>query len=215
MQEREKYGLIDYDERMAIMIQPLVGEQHGRYFFPTIVGLGFSENPFHQEMGVRKEDGFLRLVWGFASRITGEQFKQQSCILALGRPHKKPGEPESSLVQANQETIKVINLETNQFETIPVSAVLDGTYSRRDYVTSLPGPTPAITFNKLTQDAQFIKLMRNILHRLQTIYEKPVELEFTLQIQNTVTGPRYQIYILQCHTSPIKNLPEGVEAPGG
>ncbi|HUM69547.1 MAG TPA: PEP/pyruvate-binding domain-containing protein, partial [Chloroflexota bacterium] len=31
MREREKYGLIDYDERMAIMIQPLVGERHGRY----------------------------------------------------------------------------------------------------------------------------------------------------------------------------------------
>lgn len=204
MREREKYGLIDYDERMAIMIQPLVGERHGRYFFPTIVGTGWSENPFHQESEGRKEDGCLRLVWGFADRIIGEEFSQQSCLIALGRSHQPATEPESNLVQANQQVIKVINLETNQFEIIPVTAVLDDMESVPDYVvTAVPtphGPAAAITFNMLTQDARFIKLMRHALNRLQIIYDKPVELEFTLLLENTPAGPRYKLYILQCHT---------------
>ncbi|NJN55869.1 MAG: hypothetical protein HC804_14665 [Anaerolineae bacterium] len=192
MLEREKYGLIDYDERMAIMIQPLVGERHGRYFFPTIVGLGLSENPFFDEMDARKEDGCLRLVWGFASRITGEQFTQHSCIIALCR-QQQSSEPDSSLVQANQQTVKVVNLESNQFETIPITDILDKDYAQRDYVvtavTSPHGSTSAITFHELTQDPRFIKLMRHVLHRLQTIYEKPVELEFTLQIEDAPGGP--------------------------
>lgn len=204
MREREKYGLIDYDERMAIMIQSLVGERHGRYFFPTIVGTGWSEDPFHRQTEARKEDGCLRLVWGFADRIIGEEFSQQSCLIALGRPHQPVTQPESTLATAHQQAIKVVNLETNQFEIIPVTAVWDDRESVPDYVvtavTTPQGPTTAITFNMLTQDTRFIKLMRHALNRLQIIYDKPVELEFTLLLENTPTGPRYQLYILQCHT---------------
>lgn len=39
-------GLIDYDERMAIIIQKVTGEQHKQFFFPTLAGVGFSRNPF-------------------------------------------------------------------------------------------------------------------------------------------------------------------------
>lgn len=204
MREREKFGLIDYDERMAIMVQPLIGERHGRYFFPTIVGAGWSENPFHAEAGARKEDGCLRLVWGFADRLSSEAAGQESCIIALNQTRQQPDAPESQLMQANQQTIKVVNLETNQFEMIPITAVIehmDGAQGLMGTAVTAPGnPTPAITFNPLYQDARFIKLMRHALNRLQIIYDKPVELEFTLSFENTPTGPRYQLYILQCHT---------------
>ncbi|MCL4264471.1 MAG: hypothetical protein KJ069_14700 [Anaerolineae bacterium] len=205
MSAREKYGLIDYDERMAIMIQPLVGERHGRYFFPTIVGAGWSKNPFHQQTGGRKEDGCLRLIWGFADRINSEEGAQQSCIIALNPTRAQPDTPDSSLAEVNQQTIKVVNLETNQFEHIPITNLLDDMGMSRDnnMVTAVitpDGPAPAITFKALTQDTRFIKLMRHALNRLQTIYDKPVELEFTLLLKDAPTGPRYHLYILQCHT---------------
>lgn len=204
MSTREKYGLIDYDERMAIMIQPLVGERHGRYFFPTIVGAGWSENPFHRQTGGRKEDGCLRLIWGFADRINSEEGASQSCIIALNRARAQPDAPDSSLAETNQQMIKVVNLETNQFEHIPITHLLnDMGISRDNMVTAVTTPhssAPAITFNALTQDARFIKLMRHALNRLQTIYDKPVELEFTLLLKDAPTGPRYHLYILQCHT---------------
>jgi hypothetical protein len=205
MREREKYGLIDYDERMAIMIQPLVGERHGRYFFPTVVGTGWSENPFHQELAARKEDGCLRLVWGFAGRITAGQFKEQSCIMALSHPRKRLDDPESSLIQATQHILQVIDLETNQLETIPVSQIADYTNRQQQYVLTAVGPPPnnttAVTFHTLAQDARFVKFMRHALQRLQTVYEKPVELEFTLQIEESPGGPLYKLYVLQCHTA--------------
>ena len=199
MREREKFGLIDYDERMAIMIQPLIGERHGRYFFPTIVGTGWSENPFHQENSTRKEDGCLRLVWGFADRIGSEQFQQQSCLLPLSWTRKRSDEPGNNLPLLSQPTIKVVNLETNQFEIIPTADVLSEIGVPGQQEATLVSD-PVSTFHTLTQDTRFIKLMRQALHRLQTIYEKPVELEFTLMVDNTPTGPRYQLYILQCHT---------------
>ena len=43
---RQHHGLIDYDERMAVLLQRVRGKRYGRYFFPTIAGVGFSRNPF-------------------------------------------------------------------------------------------------------------------------------------------------------------------------
>lgn len=199
MEEREHYGLIDYDERMAIMIQPLIGEKQGHYFFPATVGIGLSENPFYEETGTRKEDGCLRLVWGFANRVTGQQFLQQSCVIALSHPKKRSlaTDAESKLVQANQHLIKVINLETNEFETIPTEEILKNGYAN----SWLISPENTISFDQLTNDAKFIRLMRYTLMRLQTVYDKPVELEFTIDIQDAPAGPNYKLYILQCHTS--------------
>jgi hypothetical protein len=204
MAEREKYGLIDYDERMAIMIQPLVGEQHGRYFFPTIVGVGLSENPYYRETGTRKEDGCLRLVWGFAGRVTDAEFLQQSCIIALSHPRKRTSDPDCSLLQTNQESIKVVDLETNQFEVKPIGEILEDKHIHwEDVATAVihdHTPTYQVTFETLTKDHKFIGLMRQTLQRLQNVYEKPVKLEFTLMIDHTPAGPNYQLYILQCHT---------------
>ena len=64
MLERQEHGLIDYDERMAIMIQPLIGYQYGRYFLPTIVGAGLSQNPWAKQHDNRAKDGCLRLTLG-------------------------------------------------------------------------------------------------------------------------------------------------------
>lgn len=204
MLERERYGLIDYDERMALMIQPLVGERHGRYFFPLIVGIGLSENPFYQETDTRKEDGCLRLVWGFASRVTGQEFREQSCIIALSHPRHHPEEPSEDVSQSSQQTIKVVNLETNLFETVPVADILGEPYAHAEYmataVSPATPPTYTISFEWLTTDQQFVKLMRNALMRLQTVYQKPVELEFTLIIERIPTGSRFHLYVLQCHT---------------
>lgn len=208
MQEREKYGLIDYDERMGLMIQPLIGEQHGRYFFPTLVGIGLSENTYYKETATRREDGCLRLVWGFADRITEQQFMEKSCIVALSHPRKRTEDEGSNRLHASQQQVKVINLNTNQFETLPVASILSQDYANLPYVaTAVPGqngqnPTYIVTFDRLTKDPKFVKLMRYTLMRLQTVYQKPVQLEFTLTIKETATGPYYQLYILQCHTFP-------------
>lgn len=206
MAERERYGLIDYDERMAVMIQPLIGERYGRYFFPTTVGIGLSENPLSLESGTRKEDGCLRLVWGFADRVSDKQFLEQSCIVALSHPKKRYQNSKHTLVQATQQFIKVVNLETNEFETIPVDRILSSDYANIDAVaTAVPSakqhqPTYILSFKNLTQDPKFIKLMRYTLARLQAAYEKPVELEFTLEIETNHSGSHYKLYILQCHT---------------
>ena len=59
-------GLVDYDERMAVLIQKVEGARYRDYFFPTVAGVGYSRNPFRWNPKIRREDGFLRLVAGSA-----------------------------------------------------------------------------------------------------------------------------------------------------
>ena len=67
---------------------------------------------------------------------------------------------------------------------------------------STPDQPPAykVSFEKVTQDPQFIKLMRIVLHRLQKVYHAPVIIEFSLAVKPTISGAKYKIYLLQCHT---------------
>jgi phosphoenolpyruvate synthase/pyruvate phosphate dikinase len=50
---RQHHGLLDYDERMAILIQHVRGKRHGRYYFPTLAGVAFSRNPFRWHPKIR------------------------------------------------------------------------------------------------------------------------------------------------------------------
>jgi hypothetical protein len=205
MVERQKQGLIDYDERMAVMIQPLVGEQYGSYFFPAVVGTGLSENPVYLETHTRREDGCLRLVCGFADRVESANFMHNGCFVALSHPQRRLSRSSKTgpLPPPIQDQIKVINLETNEFELLPQTAVLDASYPWLKLVTT-PGRKPdtyQITFENLTHDETFVKLMRHVLKRLHGAYGKPVELEFTVEIKNTPAGLVYHLYILQCYTA--------------
>ncbi|NHZ71768.1 MAG: hypothetical protein GWP17_01625, partial [Aquificales bacterium] len=87
---RRKNGMIDYDERMAVLIQPVQGVRNGRYFFPTVAGVGFSENPFRWNPKIRREDGFVRMVWGLATRAVTRASSDYPRMIALSHPQLRP-----------------------------------------------------------------------------------------------------------------------------
>lgn len=67
---RQHHGLIDYDERMAVLLQRVRGKRYGLYFMPSIAGVA-RRNPFRWHPKIRREDGFLRIVWGVGTRGCG------------------------------------------------------------------------------------------------------------------------------------------------
>ncbi len=191
MGERQKNGLIDYDERMAIMVQPLIGEQYGRYFIPTAIGTGLSQEISHNS---GKPDGYIHLTWGFAERTVGSQI-QTFCNINLGNP-------KESGMEEQQKEVRVLSLDDNRFQTLPLTTIIKKDYSLSTFIFSNKknGTEPQITFQKVAKDPKFIKLMRTVLQRLKTVYKNPVIIEFSLDIKPTITGADYKLYILQCHT---------------
>ena len=76
---RQRMGLLDYDERMAVLIQKVVGARNGDYYMPSLAGVAFSHNPFRWTNKIRRKDGFLRLVWGMGTRAVDRVADRDRC----------------------------------------------------------------------------------------------------------------------------------------
>jgi len=55
------------ETRMAVIIQEVVGHQHGRYFYPAISGVAQSHN-YYPIFQMKPEDGVATIAWAWASR---------------------------------------------------------------------------------------------------------------------------------------------------
>ncbi|MCZ7671434.1 MAG: PEP/pyruvate-binding domain-containing protein [Chloroflexi bacterium] len=226
---RRKNGMIDYDERMAVLIQPVQGQRYGRYFLPTIAGVGFSQNPFRWNQKIRREDGFVRLVWGLGTRAVSRTSSDYPRMVALSHPQLRPETDTRSIRQYAQWFVDVIDLEANEFKTLPVNEILTGAYPELRYIASLDQGDYlqdivsvasaneqahfVLTFNYLTGDRNFIKLLRLSLRRLEESYQRPVDVEFTVDIIPKYPYPEYRLNMLQCR--PLSQRKEGgmVEFP--
>jgi hypothetical protein len=214
MLERQKKGLIDYDERMAVVVQKLCGKQYGRYFLPTITGLGLSQNPFCWDAKIRPEEGFLHLIWGFGERAVNHLDNPCTCRVALSHPQLRPETTAAALRHSAQRFVNVIDLKENSLKMLPIEEVLQGDYPDIRYIASLdkgnalteislaaplaPSNQFLLTFQGLTKDWKFVKLMRTALMRLEEAYGTPVEVEFTVDFLPDQYSPNYCLYILEC-----------------
>ncbi|MFQ5419238.1 MAG: PEP/pyruvate-binding domain-containing protein [Anaerolineae bacterium] len=226
---RQHHDLIDYDERMAILLQRIEGEQYGRYFFPTAAGVAFSQNPFRWNPKIRREDGFLRLVWGMGTRAVDRVDKDYPRMISLSHPQLRPETTPAAIRQYSQWLVDVIDLEDNEFKTLPVTEVLTHEFSflrliasidKGDYlqdILSLGGLTGdekfVLTFNGLTKDRKFIKLMRTAMMRLEREYKRPVDVEYAIEIISNYPYPDYKLHVLQCRPLSQREKEEQVVIP--
>jgi phosphoenolpyruvate synthase/pyruvate phosphate dikinase len=64
---RIDHGLLDYDKRMAMLVQKVVGRRFGDYFFPFAAGVVYSRNVYAWNPKIKKEEGLVRLVFGLGT----------------------------------------------------------------------------------------------------------------------------------------------------
>ncbi|WP_420632002.1 PEP/pyruvate-binding domain-containing protein [Candidatus Leptofilum sp.] len=194
MLERQKHGLIDYDERMAVMIQALIGHKYGRYYLPTIVGTGLSQNPWFNANDSRAKDGCLRLTLGLDKRVQRPLEDGNACIISLNTPTYLHNSQDFI-----QDKVKMVDLQENCFKVLPISDILREDYPYGRFL--LDPQTNQLTYDHLINDEKFIRLMRTALTRLENTYGVPVQFEFAVEIMPTPGGADYKLYILQCHTA--------------
>ncbi len=211
---RQQHGLIDYDERMAVLIQRLRGKAYGRYFFPSLAGVGFSQNPFRWNPKIKRGDGFLRMVWGFGTRAVDRVSNDYPRLIALSHPQLRPETTAQAVRQYSQYYLDVIDLQNNKFETLPIQDVLDADFPDLRYIASInkgdylqdilslgtlaTSDEYVLTFNYLTRNKKFVHLMRTALQRLEETYKTPVDVEFTVEIIPNYPYPDYKFHVLQC-----------------
>lgn len=204
---RKQHGLLDYDERMAIIIQPMVGEVYGRYFFPAVMGYGLTAS----KQSPNNSDGTLQLVLGFDERFKKENIHRQIYKIPLKSPNFREAITSYIPGRSVQTNVKVIDLELNTQKEVPLYDILQKDYPNLSYVASQVSDdkftkiTPisqgpyALTFYGLTEDPRFVRLMRTMLSRLEAVYKIPIRVEFVIELMRSHAGTDYKLHILQCH----------------
>lgn len=226
---RRKNNLLDYDERMCIIIQPVQGQRYGRYYLPTVSGVAFSHNPFRWSPKIRREDGFLRMVWGLGTRAVNRVANDYPRLVALSHPQLQPDPSPQAIRHFSQILVDVIDLEENSFKTMLVDEVLGADYpniqviasvDKDDYLQDIFAAGTlsnedefVLTFNNLVKDARFVKLMRTALMRLGRAYKLPVDVEFTIEVIRTNAYLDYRLHILQCRPLSQRVSDLGVTIP--
>lgn len=224
---RQRMGLVDYDERMGILIQKVQGQRYRDFFFPTLAGVGFSRNPFRWSRKIRPEDGLLRLVWGLGTRAVERVGGDYPRMVALSHPQLRPEAGADQIRQYSQRFVDLIDLQANAFETLPVADVLRPDYpavellaavDRWDYLQPIYAPGTVgqaplvLTFGELVKNQEFVTLMRTTLKKLQRYYGRPVDIEFTVEI---VPGRprRFVLHLLQCRPLSSQEWGQSMRIP--
>ncbi|MEZ4538967.1 MAG: PEP/pyruvate-binding domain-containing protein [Chloroflexota bacterium] len=214
---RKKHDLIDYDERMAILLQSVTGHWRGRYFFPDVAGVGFSENPFCWTPEIKRGEGFLRVVTGMGTRAVDRVAQDYPRLIPLSHPELRPEDTVEGRRIYAQRFMEVVDRQQNSIVTVPVREGLVDCPSLLSLIASVdtgeallsippedalhPDEHIVLTFDALTQDQIFIDMMRDTLQRLEDVYKGPVDLEFAVMIDeaNERGDERnYQLYVLEC-----------------
>ncbi|HEY9077870.1 MAG TPA: PEP/pyruvate-binding domain-containing protein, partial [Anaerolineaceae bacterium] len=223
-------GLQDYDERMGALIQVVEGEPFGRYYLPQVSGVAFSRNLYRWAPQIRREDGFVRMVWGLGTRAVERVGNDYPRLVALSHPLLRPSSDPKSVRRYSQQYVDLIDLEHNDLRTLPIREVLTSRYpplrylaqmdeedffvSLRSSVLNSENPRLVLTFEELLRRTDFAEKMRTILRLLEQSYNTPVDLEFTVRLNNlNAPKPQVEITVLQCRPQSHLLTTTGAQFP--
>ncbi len=219
---RRSKGLLDYDERMAVLIQFVEGERFGDFLMPHAAGVAFSRNLYRWAPQIRAEDGFVRLVWGLGTRAVDRVGNDYPRLVALSHPLLRPSNDPSAVKRYSQQYVDLLDLRQNTFTTLPVHEVLNADYAPLRFIAQLDedgyfqtlrsalvpdAKKLVLTFDELLRRTPFADRMKTILRSLETAYHSPVDVEFALKVNDRSPGRvGLEIAVLQCR--PQSHLAE-------
>lgn len=206
---RKERNLLDCDEQMGIIIQEVVGYKVGPYYFPLYAGVAFSNNEFRWSPRIKREDGLIRMVMGLGTRAVDRIGEDYPILLSPGQPGLRVNYTPYELLKYSQRYIDVIDLEKNQFTTIPIAKLikeygaqipyinLTASVLKNEFVTDVnlmntdfKNDSIIITFDRLVRQTPLVKQVKSILSLLQSELGYPVDIEFA--------GDGKHFYLLQC-----------------
>jgi hypothetical protein len=206
---RSDRGLLDRDEQMAILVQRVSGELHGRLFYPQLAGVALSYNPYVWSREIDPRAGVLRLVCGLGTRAVERADDDYTRIVALNAPARRPDSSPEKMARHAQRKMDVLDLEANRLAAVSVDDVIRD--SARLPVDLFVAPNQAasavLTFEKLLAQTPFVEHARSMLATLEAAYGYPVDVEFTA---NFLRGG-LRVHVVQCRPLQVKE--GGVHEP--
>jgi hypothetical protein len=219
---RRDHGLLDYNERMAMIVQKVVGRRFGDWFLPFASGVMFSYNSYAWSPKIRKQDGLVRLVFGLGTRAVDRVGGDYPRMVPLSHPGLRPEATADQVARYSQHMVDAIDLRRGVLRTVDFATLAAETghpdlfdaVSVRDEgslraplsrLQELPSDRLVLTFENLIARTPFVPLVKKVLATVQAAYGRPVDMEFAWD-----DG---KLYILQCRSLSTRREIERVTVP--
>ncbi len=208
---RKRHALPWREEKMAILIQNMIGKYYPQdLFYPLIGGVGFSLNFYPWSDRLRSEDGVVRLVVGVGTRAVGREYAR---VFSPKLPGLRPeGSDEQAIIQYSQETVDVLDMKKKCLSKtrLPllhnsllreVCSVVDADGVLSEPVSALPPVGRYIaSFERFIGKSNimpFTPLLRQLLAGLQGLFERPIDIEFAVNFPTPEEDDSPLFYLLQ------------------
>jgi hypothetical protein len=220
---RRQRGLDQMDEQMALLVQRVSGAFRKSYFFPEMAGVGLSHNPYVWKKGMDANAGMLRLVAGLGTRAVNRVENDYPRIVAIDEPLVKPLTGMQDIKKYSQHYVDLLNLEADALQTVPLRELtarefnvkldLIGVRDTEAADRAIAAGRPVhdqwvLTFDAFMTDTPFIDIMRRMLRTLQSAYAVPVDVEFTVNLNQAA---EIQVNLLQCR--PFQTIGGHADVP--
>jgi len=225
---RLRRGLLEFQERMAVLIQKVEGTRYGGLFFPPVAGVAFSRNPYPWSERIDRNAGLVRLVVGLGTRAVDRVEDDYPRLVALSHPGLHPDGDYMSSPRYHQKVFDAIDLASNRLKGLPIRGRVGADYTEGFYIFSLysdgflRAPVSrrmsgrdeclVVTFQNLLARSDFVELMRFVLDRVERSCRYPVDIEFTLSVGD---GGRVTLCLLQCRPLTQRTEFRPAELPSG
>lgn len=201
------------DEKMGVIIQNLVGDQHDAYFHPTASGLLQSHN-FYPVGVMRREEGVITMALGLGRTVMGgndalrfspkhptvlPQFYNTPSVLKNSQKsfYALPmDEPETNQTGPESEVLLPVSFAWQH----GLEQLICSYYSREDsrfYDYPVEDGRPIITFKPLVNSTkwQLTNVFSQLIEEGRTAMGGDLEVEFAMEMEDLTTRPR--LFILQ------------------
>ena len=224
LEYRSLNDLDDCDEQMGLLVQRVSGSYYDDYFFPTIAGVGFSYSPYSPQPDMGHNGGMLRLVMGLGTKAVDRTQNDYPRIINLDRPHAIDHPNVAERHKYSQHSLDVLDLKEVSLHEIPVEDGLDvlPRYAKRPVIEHDTeaerrfrerGRRREVVFvncNGIVNNDKFINMMKELLKTLESAYDYPVDVEYTVNIG---ADNSFVVNLLQCRPLQISTTKEVIEIP--
>lgn len=219
---RKRHGLDWRQEKMAVVIQNMIGAAYAHdLFYPLVGGVAFSRNYYPWTRRIRPEDGVVRLVVGTGTRAVGREYAR---VYSPRQPGLRPeGTDTRTIVRYSQETVDVLDLAAGALAARRLSELDNPSLPK---VCSVYGPDGTLrepttfavrlaagerflaSFGRLIEGntlMPFTPLIRDVLSELERVIGFAVDIEFAVDFNGpaAVEAGSPLLYLLQAR--PLGN----------
>ena len=209
LEYRKQRGLEHQDEQMAVLVQRVSGSHWGDYFFPAAAGVGYSYSAYKWSKDMDQSAGMLRLVAGLGTRAVDRTENDYPRLVNLDRPAVSMQTNVADKHRFSQKNVDVLDTRANHLltkstdslmEILPLwykRAVMERDYEAEDALNRMGRWRQVwfVTCQKLLENQKFTSLMQKILKTLERVYENPVDIEYTVNIDESGD---FVVNLLQC-----------------